>query len=637
MCGIAGFSGSFEPTLLKTMNRIQAHRGPDDAGIWSDKEYGIGLAHRRLSIRDLTQAGHQPLFNDKKEVAIIYNGEIYNTEQVYDDLVSEGYKFYGNSDTEIILNLYLKYGTDVLGKLNGIFAFAIWDSRNSQLFIARDGMGVKPLYYSSTPKGFLFASELKALLQESSVSRDIDPAAIQSHLTYLWSPGPSTILKQVKKLEPGFALIIKEGKVVDKWSFYQPPLIQQIPSYPLKDAIVAVRNAVETAVERQMVADVPVGAFLSGGLDSSAITAFAKKYAGADGLKCFTISIDDKDAKLDGMTADLPYAKRVAKHLDVDLLTVHVGPEIADELTTMIYHLDEPQADTSPLNVLFISRMAKDHGIKVLLSGTGGDDIFSGYRRHKALNMEKYWSWLPMKIRTSMSKTAKMLPNRPASLRRINKALRYANLEGDERIASYFNWLEPDSVNNLLSSELQAKLPIYNPLIKTLAAVPETMPALNRMLLLEQKYFLADHNLNYTDKMSMAEGVEVRVPLLDPDLVKLAANLPISYKQRGKEGKWIFKKAMEGILPNDVIYRPKSGFGTPLRTWLNGPLKALVRDILSESSISKRNWFDPKAVTQLLDDNEMGKVDGSYSIFALLCIELWGRIFLDEESVNEKN
>lgn len=636
MCGISGFNGLFERSLLDTMNRVQAHRGPDDKGVWFDRECSIGLAHRRLSIRDLSSAGHQPLFNEKKEVCIVYNGEIYNTDKVYNELVSDGYKFLGDSDTEIILNLYLKYGTDVLNKLNGIFAFAIWDSRNNQLFIARDGMGVKPLYYSITPKGFLFASELKSLLKEASVSRDVNPAAIKSHLTYLWSPGPSTILKNVQKLEPGFAMIIKEGKILEKWSFYQPPLIEKIPSLPLKDAITAIRNGVKTGVERQMIADVPVGAFLSGGLDSSAITAFAKNSAGADGLKCFTISIDDKAAKLDGMTADLPYAKRVAKHLGVDLLTVHVGPEIADELETMIYHLDEPQADPSPLNVLFISRLAKEHGIKVLLSGAGGDDIFSGYRRHRALNMEKYWSWLPKSIRKTMSETAKMLPSRPANLRRINKALSYADLDGDDRIASYFNWLEPESVNNLLSDELQAELPACNPLIETLATIPESIPALNRMLLLEQKYFLADHNLNYTDKMSMAEGVEVRVPLLDPDLVELAANLPINYKQHGKEGKWIFKKAMEGILPNDVIYRPKTGFGTPLRTWLNGPLKTLVRDVLSESSVGKRNWFDPKAVTQLLNDNEAGKVDGSYSIFALLCIELWGRMFLDEDTVNEK-
>ena len=219
MCGIAGFYGSFEPSLLNDMNIIQAHRGPDDEGIWYDKNYGIGFAHRRLSIRDLSLAGHQPLFNKHNDVSIIYNGEIYDTEKYYNELISDGYHFKGSSDTEIILNLYLKYGVKLLSKLNGIFAFAIWDSRNNQLFIARDGMGVKPLYYSETSKGFIFASEIKSLLKETSVSREINPAAIASYITYLWSPAPLTMLKCVKKLEPGFAMIIKDQKTYKKWRF----------------------------------------------------------------------------------------------------------------------------------------------------------------------------------------------------------------------------------------------------------------------------------------------------------------------------------------------------------------------------------------------------------------------------------
>ena len=629
MCGIAGFYGSFEPSLLNNMNLAQAHRGPDDEGVWYDKAYNVGLAHRRLSVRDLSSAGHQPLFSKCKDVSIIYNGEIYNTKELYNELVTDGYRFIGSSDTEVILNLYLKYGFELVTKLNGIFAFAIWDSRNKQLFLARDKMGVKPVYYSKTSKGFIFASEIKALLKESSVSREINPVALASHISYLWSPAPSTMLKSVQKLEPGFAMVILEGKVKKKWRFYNPTFLQKIPDISVNNAKIAVRNAVKTAVERQMVADVPVGTFLSGGLDSSAITAFAKNMVGNEKLKCFTISIDDKTAKNEGIAADLPYAKRVAKHLGVDLLTIHVGPEMADELATMIYHLDEPQADPASLNTLFISRLAREHEIKVLLSGAGGDDIFSGYRRHRALMMEKYWSYFPLSIRKVISATAKRLPSSPASFRRIAKAFRYADLDGDSRIASYFNWLDPNTANNLLSTDLRAELPSINPLEQSLADVPDNIPDLNRMLYLEQKHYLADHNLNYTDKMSMAAGIEVRVPLLDPDLVELAAQLPIQYKQHGKEGKWIFKKSMEGILPDDVIYRPKTGFGVPMRSWIQGPLKTLVQDILSESSINKRKWFDAKAVTQLLNQDRSGKIDASYSIFQLLCIELWARIFLD--------
>ena len=633
MCGIAGFYGSFDPSLLEKMNLIQAHRGPDDEGIWYDRACKVGLAHRRLSIRDLTSAGHQPLFNKSKDVVIIYNGEIYNTKELHKELIIDGFHFTGSSDTEVILNLYLKYGFNILNKLNGIYAFAIWDNRIKKLFLARDKMGVKPLYYSETSKGLIFASEIKAILKESVVSREINAASLASHITYLWSPAPSTMLKSIQKLKPGFALVAQNGKVVKKWSFYTPTLIHKIPDIEINEAKVLVRNTIKTAVERQMVSDVPVGTFLSGGLDSSAITAFAKDMTGNEKLKCFTISLDNKTSEEEGIAVDLPYAKRVAKHLNVDLFTINAGPEMADELAKMVYHLDEPQADPASLNTLYISRLAREHGIKVLLSGAGGDDIFSGYRRHRALMMEKYWSYLPQGIRQIMSSVAKRLPGNPSSLRRIAKAFRYADFDNDSRIASYFNWLDPNVVKSLLSKELRAELPSINPLEYSLSEITDEIPPLNKMLYLEQKHYLADHNLNYTDKMSMAVGIEVRVPLLDPDLVELSARLPIKFKQNNKESKWIFKKAMEGILPSDVIYRPKTGFGVPMRNWIQGPLKKLVREILSETSINNRKWFDHKAVTQLIAQDQSGKIDGSYSIFQLLCIELWARIFLDEDII----
>lgn len=629
MCGIAGFNGSFAPSLLNNMNLVQAHRGPDNSDVWYDEINNIGLSHRRLSIRDISSAGNQPLFNKHKDVSIIYNGEIYNTYNHQNELISEGYHFEGNSDTEILLNLYLKYGFEVLSKLNGIFAFAIWDSRSKQLFLARDGMGVKPLYYSETSKGFIFASEIKALLKDNSVSLEINPDSLASYITYLWSPAPLTMLKNINKLEPGYAMIIEKGKVNKKWRYYSSSFTNKITSKSVSDTKIEIRNCIKSAVERQIVSDVPIGTFLSGGLDSSAIAAFAKDMVGNERLKCFTISMDDKISKEEGIISDFPYAKKVAKHLNVDLHNVHVGPEMADELEKMIYHLDEPQSDPASLNVLFISRLAKENGIKVLLSGAGGDDIFSGYRRHRALTMEKYWSYLPTSVRKIISSTAKRLPDSSTSFRRIAKAFRYADLEGDSRIASYFRWLDPITVNSLLSTELQEVLKPINLLEESLNDIPQSVPPLNRMLYLEQKHYLADHNLNYTDKMSMATGVEVRVPLLDPDLVELAAKLPVQYKQNGKEGKWIFKKSMEGILPDEVIYRPKTGFGAPIRGWIHGPLKTITRDILSEHSIKKRGWFNSKAVNSLLNNDELGKIDASYSIFALLCIELWARIFLD--------
>ena len=629
MCGLAGFVGNFDPGLLEKMSTRLAHRGPDDTGTVYLKKEGVGLAHRRLSIIDTSIGGHQPMWDSAGKVAVIYNGEIYNYRVLREGLERKGWHFRGNSDTEVLLNLYVSEGQTFLDSLNGIFAFAIWDGRSREMLVARDGMGVKPFYFCQTDHGFLFASEIKSLLEEPSVARDISPAALVSHLIYLWSPTPNCILKSVRKLNPGSAMIVRDGRVQKQWNFYELPVVDNIMPISDGDVQTQLREKIRKAVERQMISDVPVGTFLSGGLDSSAVTAFAKNAVNRGRMPCFTIAIDDKQAQRDGMTADLPYAERVAKHLGVDLYKVYAGPEMADELSTMIYHLDEPQADPAPLNVLLISRLAGRHGIKVLLSGAGGDDLFGGYRRHHALLLERYWSWIPPSGRHAMAQLSQWLPNQPACFRRGRKAFRYAAWTDDRRMASYFYWLDPVMVHGLLASDLSAELTGPDPLEETLSEMPHSIAPLNRMLLLEQKYFLVDHNLNYTDKMSMAEGVEVRVPLLDPELVDLAARLPVEYKQRGKEGKWIFKKAMEGILPQDVIYRPKTGFGAPLRSWVRGPLKTLVYDILSEPSLRRRGWFDPKAVKNLLQAEEKGRVDGAYSIFALLCIELWGQIFLD--------
>ena len=628
MCGIAGFSGALPKALLARANHAQRHRGPDDCGQFFDGQAGIGLAHLRLSILDLSPSGHQPMATDDGKVVITFNGEIYNFRELRGELEQAGYTFRGHSDTEVLLNLYLRDGEAFLPRLNGIFAFAIWDGRRSELLLARDGMGIKPLYYAHTADGFVFASEVKALLEFPGINRDVDARALRNYLTYLWCPAPRTLMAGVRKLEPGTAMSVHAGKLVRAWRHYRLP-VGAPEKWRQDHAIDAVRAALKTAVERQMVADVPVGAFLSGGLDSSSVVAFARNAARETRLQCFTIALDDQAAAREGMTDDLPYAQAVARALDVDLHTVRVGPEMADYLSEMIYHLDEPQADPAPINALLISRLARAHDIKVLLSGAGGDDIFSGYRRHHALLLERYWAWLPQPVRARLAGLANVLPNRPASLRRLGKAFQYAGLDGDARIASYFNWLEPGLADELLSPELRGQCTDEEPLLASLAELPLDVPPLNRMLNLECRHFLADHNLNYTDKMCMAAGVEARVPLLDPDLVALAARLPVNFKQRGANGKWIFRKAMEGILPNNVIYRPKTGFGAPLRSWLHGPLKGLVDDVLAPGSLNRRGWFDPAAIHRLIAADRQGHVDGAYPIFAVLCTELWARMFVD--------
>jgi len=633
MCGIAGFNGSFTSEALKQMGARIAYRGPDSSGEFYSMEHQVGLAHTRLSIIDLSPAGHQPMLDVSGQVAIIFNGEIYNFRELRAELEVEGHAFRGHSDTEVLLNLYLRYGEAMLPKLNGVFAFAIWDARSDKLFVARDALGVKPLYYAETAAGVVFASELKALLVNPEVSREIDAYAVMMHLTYLWCPAPHTILAGVKKLPPGYAMVLSGGKIQRQWKYYELPYDQQILRVTADEAAEMVAHGVRTAVERQMVADVPVGAFLSGGLDSSAVVAFAKQSNPDVRLQCFTIGLEE--AGKDGFADDLPYAKRVAEHLGVDLYTVHVGPEMAQQLEKMIFHLDEPLADPAPLNALFISQLAREHGIKVLLSGAGGDDIFSGYRRHYALQQERYWAWMPQSMRRLLAAGASRLPVGNPALRRARKAFEYADLDTDERLVSYFYWAQPERLRQLLSARRQAEVGARcaaQPLLAALANVPTDTAALNRMLFLESKFFLPDHNLNYTDKMSMATGVEVRVPLLDLDLVALAARLPVEYKQRGREGKWIFKKAMEKHLPHDVIYRPKTGFGAPLRAWLHSEnqLQPLLRQVLSDESIERRGIFDAGAVRTLIEQDAKGSVDATYTIFSMMCIELWCRIFLDE-------
>lgn len=520
----------------------------------------------------------------------------------------------------------------MLSKLNGIFAFAIWDKQKDELFIARDGLGVKPFYYTISPDGFMFASEIKALLVNKNIERSLNSRAVASHLTYLWSPSPDTMLNGVYKLEPGHAIVVRNSEVKKKWCFYDQQYNEHLHYISERDAIKQCRDLVSQSVQRQLLSDVPLGAFLSGGLDSSAIVAFAKKNKIDQEFQAFTIDLQNLGAKSEGTIDDLPYARKAADFLGVDLKVIKVGSEITCDLEKMIYYLDEPQADPAALNVLHISKLAQENGIKVMLSGAGGDDIFTGYRRHYALLQERYWSWMPSNIRSMLGRGAQSLTNSNHTTRRLSKAFQYAGYEHTRRLASYFYWLNPEFLHDVLSPNLNAELSGYDvssPILATLERLQGDTHPLNQLLYLESKHFLADHNLNYTDKMGMAEGVEIRVPLLDPDLVAFAAGLPVHYKQRGRTGKWIFKKAMEGILPNDIIYRPKTGFGAPLRYWLRNELKELVDDVLSVDSLKKRNLFDPAGVQKLRKMDAEGKVDAAYPIFSMVCMEIWCRIFLD--------
>jgi asparagine synthase (glutamine-hydrolysing) len=631
MCGIAGYFGRFSPWCLSRMSDSIAHRGPDSAGQWYDAVQGIGLAHRRLAIIDLSERGAQPMWDVGRRVCIVFNGEIYNFKELRLELEMDGYEFQSDCDTEVIINLYIRDGRKCLERLNGIFAFALWDVRARKLLVARDGLGVKPLYYARVPAGFVFASELKAVLQVPGVPVGVDSAAIASYLTFLFAPSPHTMLSGIRKLRPGHAIELScEGKW-DEWKFYELPYDQPISIMSVDEAVAQTRHFVKEAVKRQMVADVPVGAFLSGGLDSSSVVAFAREHLAGRKLACFSIGFDGEGSSSEGLSEDLPYAQRVARHLGVDLNVVTVSPSVGSELEQMVYQLDEPQADPAALNTLYICQLASRSGIKVLLSGAGGDDIFTGYRRHYALTLERYWDWLPLFARVEMRRFGNRLSKRSVGGRRFAKAFQFAHLNGNRRIAGYFQWLSPEFQDLVLSDETKSRGGIdpAHLLVDAVSAMSHDMPALNRMLYLDSKFFLADHNLNYTDKMSMAAGVEVRVPLLDLDLVSFAARLPLEFKQRGAVGKWIFKKAMERDLPHDVIYRPKTGFGVPLRFWLRGKSGECINDYLSEESIRRRGIFDVAGVRRLIEADRLGQVDAAYSILAMACIEIWLRRFVD--------
>ena len=485
MCGIIGCFGEqfFEQHL-----ELIRHRGPDSSGFV--REGDITLGHTRLSIQDLSSAGCQPLYSEDKSVVIVYNGEIYDYEKLKSELSNDGFRFKGHSDTEVILNLYLKEGESLLERLNGIFSFAIWDRRSEKLLLARDRFGVKPLYYTQNEAGFMFASELKVLLSSPYTRRNLNYKAVMNHLTYLWSPSPDTMIEGIKKLEPGNALLVCKNGITKKWQYQKSSYLKKKSLINQNDAIIETRRLVSQAVKRQLISDVPVGAFLSGGLDSSAVVAFAKEHYRDQKIQTFSIDLQGMGKSSEGVTDDLPYAKLVAKHLGVDLNIIKVGPEIINSLEDMIYHLDEPQADPAALNVMYISKLAKESGIKVLLSGAGGDDIFTGYRRHFAINQEQYWKWLPMPFRKLISSSAKSLPVKNHFVRRIAKTFMYADLSERQRLVSYFYWINPERLGDIFSSSTNAQLSNYDvssSLINSLDDIPDDLNPTDKMLFLETK------------------------------------------------------------------------------------------------------------------------------------------------------
>ena len=630
MCGIGG-SWSYGSAVAENIELFLtklAHRGPDGHGIYYDHENGIGLAHTRLAILDLSDQASQPMVTDDGSQIIVFNGEIYNFEKLRDELQLSPGSISSRSDTEILLLLYKKYGVNFLRRLRGMFAFAIWDRKLQQLFLARDRQGIKPLYYSDDGKRFVFSSEISAIPGISRNVHSIDPVSLCRHLSFLWCPGRRSIAKGIFKILPGEAMIVSLNGKKKQWRWASDHPIEarrRIETLGKHDLFKTIEELIGQAVHRELTADVPIGSFLSGGLDSSTVVHFAKKHL--DKLPCFTLA-SNKDFVDEGFADDFFFAKKMAKYFDLPLEVIEVdNNSIGNELERFLSEADEPVTDPASINNLYICQRASALGIKVLLSGTGGDDIFTGYRRHQALLMTRYWRYLPATVRNAITNSSQKLSPRSSLLRRANKFLSAQSTSVNDMILAYFRWHSSDLVQSVLDGEFKQSATvnsIASPLRFELDFIQNGMDDIDKCLRLEQRFYLPDHNLLYTDKTSMRAGIEVRVPFLDVDLVDFVNAVPSSLKIKLFENKSILKNIMKRYLPREVINRPKSGFGAPLRTWIHqGSCAELMLDVFNSRRFREQGIFDQAAVLDLYFKDKNRAVDASYLLFAILGVELW--------------
>lgn len=626
MCGIVGYYGN---NTLKFSDESKlnliGHRGPDHQSYIQGINYFLG--HTRLSIQDLSETANQPMFSENKSYVIIFNGEIYNHNELRKKFLLD-IDFKTTGDTETLLYGLINFGTDFINKINGIFAFSFLNIKTGDMILCKDHFGVKPLYYHLNENEIYFSSELKAICNHNKENLSIDKSAIKNYINFLWSPGEKTPFNEFKKLLPGSYISgnINDIKNLKTTKYYSVPFSEVcFNSHSEDELILKLEAHLLKALERQMISDVPIGFFLSGGLDSSLLVAMARKLNPNLVINCYTIRVESSD----GFTDDLLYAKKVADHLKVNLKIIDAKNDILKDFDKIIYHLDEPQADPAPINVYNICKVARQDGVKVLIGGTAGDDIFSGYRRHQALRYESIIDNIPVFIRKVIKKIITNLPSQKPIIRRAKKFVSNFEKTRDERMMMYFSWLNDQTLKHLfLEPNNYDCYSYFDDLNKSL---PHNISDLNKMLFWEINTFLTDHNLNYTDKLSMALGVEVRVPYLDQELVEFSTKIPESLKLKENVTKYILKKVAEKYLPKDVIYRPKTGFGAPVRDWILNDMDILIEDYLSEESVNNRGIFNFQKISNLLENNKKGKIDASYPIWSLLAIESWMRQFYDNK------
>jgi asparagine synthase (glutamine-hydrolysing) len=653
MCGIAGIINSNPIEPLKTMLHCLEHRGRDDEGVWTSESIDDAgrracLGHRRLSIIDTSSAGHQPMLSPDGRFVISLNGEIYNYRELREELRAKGHAFRTQSDTEVLLAAWAQWGAECLSRLNGMFAFAMWDERERALSLVRDRVGIKPLYYAPVsgnaggstqdacgPRGVVFASEVKAILASGLVKAELDKEALHQFLTFLWVPDPNTLFQNIKTVPPGHVVTVRDGEVHSQqwWDLSFDEIEEGKSETWWREHTL---ETLDRVVNLEMVADVPLGSFLSGGIDSSGIVAMMKQHSGGRPIQTYTIGIEAEDLRYDIIPDDVEWARRVSEHLSTDYHEIMLQPRVAELLPKLVYHMDEPAIDMAIPSYL-VSRAAREH-LTVMLSGMGGDEVFAGYPRQLAMKLAGALDPIPQLLRRPLMKTIdRALPGGmpgklTAPLRNAKKFARSAALDFESRYLGFGTYFTDEAKQNLYTGEMRsatAGLDAYAAHRSYFAHVREAAP-LNQLLYVDLKTFLPCLNLITTDKTSMASNLEVRVPFLNRDMLEMAARMPPDLKLRGFKRKYILKRALEKVLPREVIWRKKAGFGAPIRSWLRGALRPMIDDLLSEESVKRRGLFQPAAVQRLVAANFSGREDYNLQVFQLLTLELWHRAFIDK-------
>ena len=645
MCGIAGIVGLEPETFIGPMLESVEHRGRDDQGVWVSESIDssgrrVGLGHRRLAIIDTSPGGHEPMFSADGRYALTFNGEIYNYRELREQLRALGHEFRTDSDAEVLLAAITQWSWDALTRLNGMFAFAVWDNKERTLSLVRDHVGIKPLYYAfiparnNAPPTFVFGSEIKAILATRLIKPELNPAALHQFLTFLWSPDPNTLFSNVNTVPPAHLLQFHndEIKLTEWWDVSFDKIEEGKNEESWRERVL---DTLDRVVKMEMVADVPLGSFLSGGIDSSGIVAMMERHSNGRRISTYTVGIESEDLRYDIIPDDVRWARRVNEQLKTDYHEIMLKPSVADLLPKLVYHMEEPPIDMAIPSYL-VSRAARET-LTVMLSGMGGDEVFAGYPRQMAMKIASAFDPVPNLLRRPLMKTvAGALPGGlagklTAPLRNAKKFARSAALDFEDRYLGYGTYFTNDAKRRLYSDEWRAITSEFDPYSshRTYFARASKADPLNQLLYVDLKTFLPCLNLMTTDKTSMAANLEVRVPFLNREMIEMAARMPPRLKLRGLKRKYVLKRALESVLSHDVVWRKKAGFGAPIRSWLRGPLRPLIGDLLSEEAVKRRGIFRPNEVKRVLDANFSGREDYNLHVFQLLGLELWHRAFID--------